>query len=213
MAPRRVPLISRIPPARRRSLALWGLLAWSIALGGETSGAVAAAQPPYWSAGLRVGLGLPAAVTALGERVSGTAALATVELRRDWHWGERWRAAASAGVLYARRSGEIAGSGFTAEVWRVVVAPRLGRRLAPRLTAFAGAELRNAKDVADFDIRTENNLRADLRLDVDLAVGPRVGAVATFTQHFGESDRARYVVDPRQQARLGLRYRFDTSRS
>lgn len=168
----------------------------------------AAAQSTELSVAPWSGVGLDGALEALGHEVTGTPVLTGAELT----YGHVLFAGVSAGVgvggMYVHRGGTVAGERFTAEAWRLYLAPELSYRLAGGWRVRAGVEVRTSADLAAFDARYADNVRPHLRLGGDYRLGERLAVTAALSRLLGDPAAIANLVDPGRSLRLGVRYRL-----
>ena len=171
---------------------------------------LAAAQSSGLSASTWAGAGLDGRLDALGYEVTGVPVMTGAELAYDVSLPADFSGGLALGGMYVRRDGHLEDERFTARAWRFTVSPELGYRASDQLRLRAGVEIRSAADVAAFDLRFEDNVRAHLRLGGDYALTDGLAVTAAVSRLIGDGGDIDNLVDPGRSVRLGLRHRLTT---
>ena len=163
-----------------------------------------AARGPH--VGLYLGAGLPYTTHVLDAELTGGALLGTLQAGWTFPLGPDWRLAPSLEGMAVRRSGQLRGSSYDAAALRAGATVLVGRGLANRWVALAGATVRNERDLRELDVRRVRNFRLSARARLDYRLRGGLSAGLRVEGHFSDASDSRFVVDPRHHVAVGLTY-------
>ena len=113
--------------------------------------------------------------------------------------------------LVVGRRGRIGEHPYHSRSVRLGGGAQLGVRPSPGWRVAAGLNVRNERDVEDWDVRRIRNVRYAARLSASARFAPRWRATLLFERTLGSGGDSRFLSDPRRRIHAGLTYRLRAS--
>ena len=203
---------TRILPAGTGRLlgCLWGLLGLAAVTARAQQRPIVAHEPARSSlvVDLLIGGSPPEEMTLLDEAVTGVALSAALGVGYELPlWGCIDLTPRFESLVVSRR-GQIGSDAYRSRSVRFGGGGQLGVRPAPGWRVAAGLNVRNERDIEDWDVRRIRNVRYAARLTASADFAPRWRATVLFERTLGSGGDSRFLSDPRRRILAGLTYRL-----